>query len=191
MSHQRVWPQRVAQSVAHPTPGRAGPRSHSAAKRKWSLHPMGGPCAAAQCFHHASNAQATATRRPGTDCDEPTRGAPDRCVKQGVAHSAVPPRRKRADGPLGERGRRPRTHCRPAPSAAAVTLAHEREPPEIVPGRQHGGRATSRDCGLERIANRARRRGTRVSHLHPPLMGTATRSHASLSRYVVAGHRRS
>jgi hypothetical protein len=119
--------------VAHPTPGRARPRSRSATNRKWSLHPMGGPCDAARCFQHASNAQAGATHRPGTDCHEPTRGAPDRCVKEGVPHSAVPPRRKRTDGPLGERGRRPRTHCRTAASAAAVTLAHEREPPESRP----------------------------------------------------------
>jgi hypothetical protein len=145
--------------VAHPTPGRAGPRSHSTANRKWSLHPMGGSCAVAQCFQHASNAQASATRRPGTDCDEPTRGAPDRCIKQGVPHSAVPPRRKRADGSLGERGRRPRTHRRPAPSAAAVTLAHERATGNLVPGRQHGGRAASRDSGLgaDRASNPSRR----------------------------------
>jgi hypothetical protein len=93
--------------------------------------PHGRPFAGAPGLRYASNAQASHADRPGTNCDEPTRGAPNRCVKQGVPHSTVPPRRKRADGPLGDRRRRPRTYCGPAPSAAAVTLAHERGPPRI------------------------------------------------------------
>ena len=145
---QAAWQPTVAQSGGASITGRQ--RAHTLQRNQSEMvaAPHGRSPTGAPGSRYAANAKSSHTRWPRADRDETTRRAPNGEFTQSACHGPAPPRRERADGQLGKRGRRHRTQCPPASSTASVTLTRERANKLRVPC---GGR-------IARRSRRARRR---------------------------------